>query len=95
MTTTFKTLTKDPDAVLDYMIDWGQKWLPAGDTITASTFDADSDDITIDSSTHTDTTATVWLSAGVVAGKYQITNHITTSQGRQNDYTFIVQCREL
>jgi hypothetical protein len=85
---------KDPDAVLDYKVDW-TAWLPAGDTITAATFTADSVDLTIDSSSHTSATATVWLSGGVLDAKYSITNHITTTEGREDDRTFSVTIKQL
>jgi hypothetical protein len=73
---------KDPQAVLDYQIDWAA-WL-GSDTISASTWTAETG-ITIASSTNTTTTATVWLSGGTVGTSYVATNHITTAGGRQDD----------
>jgi len=77
--------TKDADAVLDYTIDWGSTgdWL-GSDTISSSTWTADSG-ITIDSSTNTTTTTTVWLSGGTAGATYTVTNRIVTVAGRTED----------
>lgn len=84
---------KDPDAVLDYKIDWAA-WLPEGDTIATSSFAAAAG-ITVDSHSHDNTSATVWLSGGTVPDKYAVTNHITTTEGREDDRTFTIQVKEL
>lgn len=83
--------SKDPDAVLDYMVDW-TNWL-AGDTIATSTWSADTG-ITIDSNTNTTTVATVWLSGGVAGEQYQVTNHIITAMGREDDRTIRIRLSE-
>jgi hypothetical protein len=49
-------LTKDPDAVLDYVFDWSS-WLAEGETITAAEVTAVSGDAVVDSVTHTASTA--------------------------------------
>lgn len=81
--------TKDPDAVLDFMFDWSL-WLSGGETITASTMTA-SAGINIDSSSNTTIRATAWLSGGTAGFPYTVTNHITTSLGRQDDRTITVR----
>lgn len=89
--------TKDPDAVLDYSIDWSD-WLPDTDTITASTYTVASDAadaVVVDDSSFTTTTTTVWLTGGVVGTKYTVTNHITTSAGRQDDRSLTISIKEL
>ena len=75
---------KDPDAILDYQIDWSD-WLGA-DTIVASTWTVGTG-IIKDSDTFTATTATVWLSGGTVATSYSATNRIVTTLGRTDDRT--------
>lgn len=84
--------SKDSDAVLDYQVNWAA-WLPENDTLAASTWTADPG-ITIDSSSFTDTTATVWLSGGTETAVYNVVNHITTADGREEDQTIIIQMRE-
>ena len=80
---------KDPQAVLDYEIDWAA-WLPAGDTITATTWTATTG-IAMVSNTFTDTKATVWLSGGTENVTYNLTCHITTAAGREDDRTIYVR----
>lgn len=75
---------KDPDALLDYVIDWSA-WL-GGDTINTSAWAADSG-ITVSSSTNTTLTATVWLSGGTELSSYKVRNRITTTAGRTDDRT--------
>lgn len=82
------TFVKDPDAVLDYAVDWSE-WLREGETITTSSVTATAD-ITVDSDTSTDTLVTVWLSGGSSGQRYEVTNHVVTSHGREDDRTFKV-----
>jgi hypothetical protein len=85
------SFNKDPDAVLDYTVDWSD-WLGT-DTISASTFTAESG-LTVDSSTNTTTTTTVWLSDGTVGSAYRVVNHITTVAGREEDKTITIKMKE-
>ena len=79
--------TKDPQAVLDWKIDWST-WLGA-DTISASTW-AVGTGLTQASATNTTAIATVWLSGGTPGTSYEATNHITTAGGRQDDRTITI-----
>lgn len=83
--------SKDPDAVLDYQVDWSA-WLPEFDVIAASTWSADPG-IVIDNSSFTDEKTTVWLSGGTENALYNVTNHITTADGREDDQTIQIQIR--
>jgi len=82
---------KDPDAVLDYQIDWST-WLDS-DTISVSTWTVPAG-ITKDSDTNTTTTTTIWLSDGTHDENYEIVNHITTAAGREDDRTITIACRQ-
>ena len=82
---------KDPDAILDYVLDWTD-WLDS-DTISSSAWTSTTG-ITIDSDTNTTTTATVWLSGGATGSDYDVTNHIVTSAGREDDRTITIKIRE-
>lgn len=79
-----KIFLKDPDAKLDYQIDWSE-WLGT-DTISASTWTVPSG-LTKVSDIFTTTTTTIWLSGGTVGSVYEMVNHITTATGRENDRT--------
>lgn len=81
------SFTKDPDAKLDYMVDWTE-WLGATDTISTSTWAISPTGLTKDSDTKTTKTATIWLSAGTAGQEYTVTNHIETMAGRKEDRSF-------
>ena len=70
---------KDPEAVLDYSIDWSD-WLGA-DVISVSTWTVPSG-ITKDSDSSTATVAIIWLSGGSANTDYTLTNKIVTTAGR-------------
>lgn len=89
-----KKFTKDPDAVLDYTIDWSA-WLAAGDTITAVSASTNDASLVIDSSSFTTDETTVWLSAGIIGETYDVTVHVTTNGGREDDRTITINMKEL
>ena len=82
---------KDPDAVLDYAIDW-EKWLN-GDTIATSEWTVPAG-IVAGARSNTDTTTTIWLAGGTVGETYAIENRITTLGGRIQDQPFKITIRE-
>lgn len=86
--------TKDPNAVLDFKRDW-TKFL-AGDTIDTSTWEIEGfeTDLNIDSDSHDDTSATVWLSGGTNRKKYLLTNTIVTAGARTEQWSAIVHVLE-
>lgn len=84
---------KDPDAVLDFKIDWSAPLSAVSDSIATSQWIADAG-ITIDSESNDSNSATVWLSAGVAGSSYAVTNRITTAAGRTDDRTILVSVVE-
>lgn len=76
---------KDPDAVLDYQWDW-TSWLGEGETITDIEWLVP-DGITQQTTSATDSTATIWLAEGSLGHQYDITCRITTNQDRTDDRT--------
>lgn len=87
----FPSFTKDPDAVLDYKVDWSD-WLDT-DTIVTSDWTVPTG-LTLELETNTTTIATVWLSGGAVATSYNVTNEITTADGRTDDRTITIKVKE-
>jgi len=93
---------KDPDAVLDFKFDFapltnGQEgansdWLESGETIATHTVTVLDTGITKDSDSITDsnTSVTVWLSAGTI-GKFRIECEIVTSSGRTDQRTMTIK----
>lgn len=89
---------KDPDATLDYMLNYNpttNPYLQSGETISTSSWFSDSSEVTLSLSSNTTTTATIWVSGGNVGTTYTITNRITTSDGRSDDRSFYLQIKEL
>lgn len=82
-----QTFFKDPNAVLDYTIDWST-WL-GSDTISSSDWVVDSG-ITENSASNTTTAATIWLSGGTAGTAYAVTNRIVTAGGRTEDRTLTI-----
>ena len=85
---------KDPGSVLDYEIDWSS-WLADGETIVSSEWSVEDDSAAIDSSTHTDTAATAWVSGGTVGVRLTVTNRITTTLGRIDERSIVLKIKDL
>ena len=62
------TFIKDPDAVLDYSVDWS-KWL-AGDQIQTSSWSVSDPALEAADDSNTTTRAVVWLAGGVAGQSY-------------------------
>lgn len=77
-----QALIKDPDADLDYGIDWTD-WL-GDDEIVQSTWAAP-DGITADRPGHAGGLTTVWIRGGEVGQAYRVINRIITAAGRTDD----------
>lgn len=82
---------KDPNAVLDYSLDWSA-WLGA-DTIASSSWTLGST-LVEDSKSFTDTTTTIWLSGGSDSDVVNVVNRITTAGGRTDDRTVTLTIAE-
>jgi hypothetical protein len=90
---------KDPDSVVDYMASWATwlgadtisttSWLVNGVAIAAGETVAG---LTLDSKSDTTTTATAWLSGGIVGSLYRLTSRIVTAGGRTEDKTVEILC---
>lgn len=84
---------KDPDAVLDYTVDWTD-WLGT-DTINTSTWILPVGATLVrDSDTKTGTSATAWLSGGTLDKNYSVINRIVTVGGRTEDRTILIKVRQ-
>jgi hypothetical protein len=86
------TFIKDPDAVLDYSADWS-KWL-AGDQIQTSTWFVSDPALEAADDSYTTSRAIVWLGLGVAGQSYTVTNRITTSGGRTDERSLVIQVQD-
>lgn len=92
---------QDPQAILDYTLDWS-KQLVEDDILVQTHFTPDSG-LSILSENITDSTivdggsdkaATAWILGGIAGQTYNVTCHITTQGGRQDDRTFQIVVKE-
>lgn len=86
------TITKDPDATLDYAIDLSA-WL-ADITDTLLGLSVTGDGVTIDSSSIVGQTCVAWISGGTVGQTATATFRFTTAGGRTDDRTIYLRIRE-
>lgn len=86
--------SKDPNAVLDYSIDWTE-WLEETETITDSEWEASSG--TIEDSSFDEKTTQVWLSGGEAGETITLTNRVTTDSSpveRIDDRSLLIKVEE-
>ena len=81
---------KDPNAVLDYTLDWSAYLTPLVDVITSVTWILSSG-LTKVSQSNTTTTATAFVSGGVLGNTETLTCRITTAAGRTDDRTVLLR----
>lgn len=89
-------LMKDPDAVLDYMVDWGAEYL-GDDAVAQSRWDVSSvetDGVEIVGSAFDYRTATAQIGGGSPGKIYRITNSVVTASGREDSRSIVLRVEE-
>ncbi len=86
------TFIKDPDATLNYTVDWS-KYLGTTDTISTSTWIVPAG-LTQNTVSQSTTTATIFLSSGTLDVSYEVTNRINTVAGIIDDRSFVIKIGE-
>jgi hypothetical protein len=86
-------IVKDPDAVLDYPVDWALWLADVSDTLSSHTVTADAG-LTVDSSSISGTKVIAWLSGGTAGETYQVVYHVVTAAGREDDRSIFVKITE-
>lgn len=87
---------KDPQARVDYSIDWGPRYLD-GQTITASQWTVTPDEdggVAVDMSSHDLTRTAVTLTGGVPGHVYRVGNRVTLSDGRSDERSLTLRVEE-
>ena len=84
------TYKKDPNATLDYTVDWSLWLTPLLDTIVTVTWLPETG-LTVVSSSNTATTATAFVSGGTLETLPLLTCRITTAGGRTDDRSIILK----
>jgi len=86
-------LLKDPDAVLDYSVDWGAEYL-LGDIIAESEWSVEPDELDgvgIVGSDFDATVSTVKAAGGVPGKIYKLVNPVVLDSGRIDDRSFVLR----
>lgn len=87
-------LVKDPDAVLDYAMDWSD-YLEAGEVIADSQWvTLPADGLPPSGASVDGAVAQVTLGGGVTRTVHVVTNRITTSLGRSDDRSLTIYVQE-
>jgi len=87
-------LLKDPDAVLDYTVDWGANYLAAGELIAESDWSVTPDEaggLSVTGSSFDPSTTTVKAAGGIAGHLYRLVNRISTAAGRTDDRSLIIR----
>ena len=82
-----------PDAKLDYGVDWSS-WLPTGVTIATSTWAITPEGPTLSGQANSNTATIVWVQGCTAGVVYALRNRITDSDGREDDRSITLVCRE-
>lgn len=77
-------LTKDPNAILDYIFDWSD-WLDENETIDSHQILVERGSVAVDRDERNGAQITVWLSGGNDQDTARVVCRITTSVGRVDD----------
>lgn len=86
-------MIKDPEAKLDYVFDWSD-FLEESETITSQTTEVTAGDVTVGAGAIQGEVVRVWIEGGTLDSIAEITNHVITSAGRENDLVLNLQIRE-
>jgi hypothetical protein len=86
------SFTKDPDAILDYLVDW-EDWLATGDYIVSAATSVQSG-LTLTTQAFTSTQHTIWLSGGTKGTDYTVTSRVWTNDGRKDDRSIRIRVKE-
>ena len=87
-------IQQTPTEILDYTVNWPNRGLPTGATITGSTFTASDPSVVLSNKAiiSSNTQTQFFLTGGVAGQTYTIKNEITLSTGQTMDYTITYQC---
>jgi len=86
-------LLKDPDAALDYAVDWGAEYL-SGDTLVQSTWQVTPVEIggvSVSASDFDEILATATAEGGVAGHLYQLTNHVVLASGLEDSRSIVIR----
>lgn len=77
-------LTKDPNAILDYVFDWSD-WLDENETIDSHQILVERGSVAVDRNDRDGAQITAWISGGENGETARVVCRITTNAGRVDD----------
>ena len=86
-------LMKDPEATLDYSVDWGSEYL-SDDALAESGWTvspAEPGGVAIVSDRFDLLVATAQVEGGIAGRLYRLTNHVVTAQGREDSRSIMLR----
>ncbi|MCF2514584.1 hypothetical protein LVY65_05830 [Sphingomonas sp. G124] len=86
-------LLKDPEATLDYSVDWGCEYL-AGDALASSDWaisPAEVGGVSVVSSRFDLLMAAVQVEGGIAGRLYRLANHVVTVEGREDSRSIMLR----
>ena len=86
-------LLKDPDATLDYAVDWGTDYL-VGDVLQSSSWSVspvEPGGAAVESSEADELIATVTVSGGLSGRLYRLINQVVTASGRVDSRSIVLR----
>ena len=86
-------LLKDPQAALDYSVDWGREYLD-GDALAASSWTVapvEPGGVAVVASRFNLLIATAEVSGGVAGQLYRLTNHVVTASGHEDSRSIMLR----
>ena len=86
-------LLKDPDAVLDYMVDWGAEYLDE-DVLIDSSWSVSPDEsggVSVTGSGFDGKTATVTAAGGIAGRIYRLVNQVVLASGRVDNHSITLR----
>ena len=91
-------IEKDTEATLDYTMDW-TTWMPAGDSISTSTWtitaiSGDGDPLTVDSDSNTTDKATAVITGGTAGNIYDVYNKVVTTNNITDRRKFRISVKD-
>jgi hypothetical protein len=87
-------LLKDPDAVLDYAVDWGAEYLSADDILAESSWSVEPDEtdgVVVVGSSFEDRLSSVQAGGGIAGRLYRLANRVVTQSGRIDERSIMLR----
>lgn len=87
-------LLKDPEALLDYAIDWGAEYLGEGDLIADSNWSVSPDEpsgVSISANSFDERFSSVTVAGGLPGRLYRLSNRVVTESGRIDDRSIMLR----